>query len=205
MNDRTDSWDALSARWQTSSDNAPAADLGQLIAVRQRRGTLRLWAVAALEFLVVVGIVAFTVSRLRDGATPLECVHLVSVWVVVAVTVAFAIRNRRGLWRPSSESTVEYLSLCELRAKRKLRTARFVLQLISVQATWIFGLLVWNALQRPDSSRLLAEAGLLVAVLIVYVSWALWFRHRAHRELESTRLLRHALDAATPVDSSRLL
>ncbi len=198
MTDGTDPWDALSANWQGNEDTGPTGDVARVVESRQRRGTLRLWLVAALEVLIVGAVVVLTATTLRRGPNTIEIVHLIAVWVVLVVALRFAIKNRRGLWRPNGESTIDYLSLCEERARRKLRTARFVLQLVLAQTVMVLALLAWKAGRTGGLSSLFSDTALAAVVLAGYIGWAVWFRSRAQGELAWATDLRRSIADAKP-------
>lgn len=193
MMNSSDPWDGLAASWKEAGNTAPTGDLARTVESRQRRGTQRLWLIAGLETLIVAGIVVFTATTLLRGPNTFEIVYLIALWVVLVVALGFAIENRRGLWRPDGESTADYLSLCEERARRKLRTAHFVLQLVLVQTIFVLALAGWKAMRAGGVSGLLADAALLGAAVTAYTGWALWFRGRARRELVWVADLRRAI------------
>jgi hypothetical protein len=131
--------------------------------------------VVAGEVLLTAGLIAWTVSvLLSDGPTSSRTVlWLAAAWLTWTVVTGFATWNRWGSWEASTESTRAYLALSEERARRRVRSAGFVLGFAALVAA------VALVLGYADLTGL--------ALLGLYAAWAIWYRQRARRELEEIR------------------
>ena len=204
MTSNQDAWSRLSEQWQGEVD-APGEAIAAQVAASHRRATRRLWGVVLIEFLVVLAVATWTAALLWRGPRPGDAAFLGFSWFVVAVAVAFSWWNRRGIWHPTGVSTADYLALCEARATRKLRTARFVVLFVLALAT----VTLLGAILRPSQTvdALLGQAAVLATLVSGYLAWAIWFRGRARREQRWVQTLReqlHAADEETDELSTRL-
>jgi len=165
--------DPLTAIWR--SEPSPAGvDLDDLRseAARRRR---KMVLVVVGEVLLTAGLIAWTVAvLLSDGPTSSRTVlWLAAAWLTWTVVAGFATWNRWGSWAATTESTRAYLALSEERARRRMRSAGFVLGLAAVVAAVALAL---------------GYDGLTGLVLLgLYAAWAIWYRHRARRDLDGIR------------------
>ncbi|NKB86962.1 MAG: hypothetical protein GKS06_01905 [Acidobacteria bacterium] len=192
MNERMDSWDSLAERWRSGSD-APALDLQKRVRAAHLWSNARLWGVVALEVFIVLTFVAWTINQLQGPLSNADVSHLLFAWVTVLVSLVFAIRNRRGIWTASGETTADFLALCERRAERKLQTARFVARF--TVALWVasVALSTWEAWYCEAWPFLPGSVAFFTLFLAIYLRWAGWFRRRAGRELVGVQKLRAEL------------
>lgn len=187
----TDPWETLSSTWR--EEPAPETDLRDVVRARTRRATLRLWASVAVEVAIVTMVLALTVVTLEEGLTPYRTLLLAAVWATTIAALIFTVRNRRGTWRVSGDSTRDFLALAERRARGKLRTARFALWLLAAQLPVHLLLLGWRVSRWSDPGGLAAELLTLAVVFGSYALWSLWFRRRALAELSWVTELRDVL------------
>jgi hypothetical protein len=129
-----DEWVGLRTKWRGEPTTPRSADA--LVRLRQRvhRHDNRMRLVIATEVALTVFVIAVAWSSLMHpsgrGVLP-----AIATFVLIVACWAFAIWNRRGSWRPLSESTSEYLRLSRVRARagqRSIRFARLVLGLALV-------------------------------------------------------------------------
>jgi len=187
-----DAWEDLAEDWARSADPVPG-NAQRLLVRRLRRATTRLWATVALEITIVAAVAGWTAYLWPDLTGIRGQVALAGAWVVVVVAVSFSFLNRRGIWWPAGNTTAAYLELCEERARRKLRTARFVATFVVVLLTLCMAslwLLEWRHGSLAAATRDLAT---LLVLAAVYLAWSWWFRGRARAELELVRGLRDDL------------
>lgn len=173
INEQADPVDPLKAIW---AGEQPPARVGvedlRVEAARQRRGML---LVVAGEVVVTVGLIALSLVLVAsDGPiSPGTVTLLATLWLTWLVAAGFAMWNRWGMWKPAAETARSYLALLEERARRRGRVANFVLGLISVHLVVVL---------------ILGEVrGIGLAVVALYAAWAVWYRRKAHCELEAIR------------------
>lgn len=190
MTDRNETWDRLSETWRQDRAPAGASDLAGLVRAREARARWRMWGVIAMEVVVVAMVVVFTATTIARGLDPFDYVHLAAAWATVVAALTFTVRNRRGIWRPAADTTLAFLATAEERARRKLRTARFAIQLTAAQSALVVVLILVRLGRVGHPEQVLGDVLFLLGVVAVYVGWALWFRRRAIRELDEVRALR---------------
>lgn len=188
--ERDNGWEELGRLWRQAGDAAPSARSLRL-ALRRRQWLLA--GIVAGEVAVTGLLVAATLWRVRLGLDAFWWTWLVLVWASWATAAVFAVRNRRGVWRPAERSTRACLELFLERARRQGRTARFVLALVAGEGLAVAGLFLWGGVRGGTRQ---GAWGLLAALCTLYAVWALWFGRRAAREERRLRGLLAAWDAS---------
>jgi Kef-type K+ transport system membrane component KefB len=179
-----DEWADLAAEWQRTPHDR--ARLVAELARKVRRHRRRMLAVLACEVLITLLALGASVQLVRAGDSR-ALVAATWCWLLVTVSWAFALWNRRGTWRPVAEHTRAYLELSFERCRRQLRAVRFVLAMVLVQfpllALWVAA----RASAAPGGAhgrRALLANGFLLLLLAGYLGWAIWFRGRTRREIK---------------------
>jgi hypothetical protein len=177
-------WSAWREAWVSErAANRPvgreAAEPAELAVLRRRldRQRRRQIAVAAVEWLGALALVAVTVAMLRGGAAAWQIVWLATLWAFTAVAGGFAWWNRRATWRAAGAAVEDAVRLARLRAERQLRTVRFVLLLFAAEVVVVVAQLAWFDRLLPVAFAALGAAGIAIAL------WCAVTRRRLRREL----------------------
>jgi uncharacterized membrane protein len=173
-------WQTVGVTWRT--DEHRALPLRERVAQRVHRQSRRLRIILACEiaFTIVMLVIAFTIvarnAELTLRLSAIVLLYTAGVW-------AFALWNRRGVWRPFGETTAEFVQLLRVRAERRIRSARFT-QVVMGLALLLFGRDVAMAWSAGFASTL--QRGLLMffgLYSIGIVAWSIWYERKARREL----------------------
>jgi uncharacterized membrane protein len=173
-------WQTVGVTWRT--DEHRALPLRERVAQRVHRQSRRLRIILACEiaFTIVMLVIAFTIvarnAELTLRLSAIVLLYTAGVW-------AFALWNRRGVWRPFGETTAEFVQLLRVRAERRIRSARFT-QVVMGLALLLFGRDVATAWSAGFASTL--QRGLLMffgLYSIGIVAWSIWYERKARREL----------------------
>jgi len=128
-------WDELEASWRggetARADSTAAIDE---LGARVRRQSRSLRLVALAETLVSVVFLAVAARMvIAPGAGLFEWITAIGIALVVAIAGAFALVNRRGLWRSVAQTPEAYLDLLRRRSSARLRSLRFALWLLLLE------------------------------------------------------------------------
>lgn len=167
--------DELREIWRRGDDPVSPPAIRRAV----RRQQWRLAGVVLGELAVTVIVVAATLWRIDRGLDGFWWTWLAVLWASWLAALGFTAWNRRGVWRADGRSTRAYLALLLERARRRQRTARFVLVLLGCEAAAVACLLVRGGVRGT------ARGGawvLLAAICAVYAAWALNYGSRARRE-----------------------
>ncbi|HVS66141.1 MAG TPA: hypothetical protein VMT85_21865 [Thermoanaerobaculia bacterium] len=120
-------WDELEASWRggetARADSTTAIDE---LGARVRRQSRSLRLVALSETLVSVAFLAVAARMVAaPGAGLFEWITAIGIALVVAIAGAFALVNRRGMWRSVAQTPEAYLDLLRRRSAARLRSLRF--------------------------------------------------------------------------------
>ncbi|MGE0439960.1 MAG: hypothetical protein AB7L66_22460 [Gemmatimonadales bacterium] len=162
-----DTWRELEAGTDSAAGLRSAID----------RGTRRLRLIRWLEAVTTVTVLALFLAR--AGILPAPARWWWSGFVVVHVILVygFTIVNRRGVWTPLGESTLDYLRLARLRVVRARRSAAFAAGTLVIEGGLMLALL--RAPGWPPSPLVVAVA----LVLLGSATAALGYRGWKGREL----------------------
>jgi len=173
-------WQTVGITWRT--DEHRALPLRERVAQRVHRQSRRLRLILAGEiaFTMVMLVMAFTIiARENEGTLRLSAIVL----LYTAATWAFALWNRRGVWRPYGETTAEFIQLLRVRAQRRIRSARFT-QVVMGLTVLLFGRYVATAWSVAFDSTLQRTVWVLFGLYSVgLVAWSIWYERRARREV----------------------
>lgn len=187
-------WDELGGAWRTETAERPE---WRRIGARVRRQTLGMWLVAGLEAALTLVLLWWSVELVRAGVDLFETALVATLWAFWVIAAVFAYGNRRGAWRAAGESTRAYLEIALDRARRRRRTARFVVWLLAAEVVAFLALLAWRATISPlATGTVFGALALLAALSAVYLAWSIWTRRRAGREIETLSRVLEELERA---------
>lgn len=171
-------WTELIEDW---SRNQPEVRPEVLRARIDRERRRMVWMVAgevALSVVVCAGAVYALVRFPSDWTRMLA----LDIALILAATWAFAIWNRRGIWRPLGETTDAFIRLARLRCRRKLQALRFAMVVFVAQLVFVG---VWRAWGLGDAPfvRTNALTAVPILVVVVFVGVLIHARRRATEEL----------------------
>jgi hypothetical protein len=166
-------WTSLSTLWTSSQEPVDAGVLHRVVRAH-RRGLL---AATAGELLLTIAFAWLSYAVLRDGIELWTIVWVTTLWIFMAVAIAFAWWNRRGTWRALGDSVAEYVRLTRVRAERQRRSILFGLALFAAEVLAVVAQLQWFDRLTPFALLLLGVAAILVA------GWAVLMQRKIARDL----------------------
>lgn len=182
MSRDVDRWADLTTAWRSDASEPPSCR--QAIRAGVRRQTLAMWLVAGMELLLTVGLVWWSSGVLAAETDAWTISLLVTLWTFWAVAVGYAYWNRRGGWRAEEETTLAYLRVSMGRARRLLRTSRFVLWLLAAEVVAVGIFWAWRDVVAPvDAESMILAIALVGMVSAVCIAWSVWAGQRARRLL----------------------
>jgi hypothetical protein len=180
-----------------AAERAPAA-----IRDRVRRRSRRLVLLTAGERLLAAAAIVFLWRFARALGTPLDLFTLTAFAALAELAFAFSLWNRRGVWRPSAESTAAYLALERERCRRSRRSIQAGWVLLAVEVAlfvpWIAHRLHAGA-RAPGLARYLAAYGYLAAVAGATAIVLLALARRRAREERELEAIQVSLEEEVPV------
>lgn len=152
------------AQWQATGDPLPAAEREALRRrVRWRSRGLKL--LAAGEALFAAGCLAALGRVAATSPHAVDAVVMAGLALLVVAALAFALRNRRGIWQAQSETTAALLTLSLARCRRRRRGLSFGWGLLTAEVVlfipWIWLHLAARAGGSPEPAALLRAYGFL--------------------------------------------
>jgi hypothetical protein len=191
MTTRERDWDGWIAGWRVGDDPPPRIDVNELRR-RAARYRWRLIGVVVLEVVTSILTLAFVTFASIQCPFGYSGLWIAAIWIYAALVAAYAIRQRRGIWRPAAESTEAFIDLTRRRLVHQLRTTALVLAFTIVIGFAVATRVVWEITQRPGHSTDSARTGTwiaAVALLTVYAAGSLWVRRRAKYQLRQVDAL----------------
>jgi hypothetical protein len=186
-------WDTLVEDWQSSNVETPPVSLTEL----RRRvygQNIRLTMIVSLEILISIGIIAFCMQLWSEYPRSDTLIGIFGIWGFLAFTWGFALWNRHGIWQAESQTTQGLIELLYQRAVRQLRTARYCVWLLISEVLFISFWVWWKPPYDTPIFVITESAalrwGIIFTVVIGYIIWIIWFRHRALSELDRLSPLR---------------
>ncbi|HEV7671600.1 MAG TPA: hypothetical protein VGS22_24025 [Thermoanaerobaculia bacterium] len=166
---------------------AAAGRSDPLAALRRRllRRTLGLVLLTAGEIVFSAGILTLLAAAARRTPTPLDLAAFASLALLAIGAQAWALWNRRGLWRAHGESALVFVDFSILRCRRRLRSVRFGVGLLAAE-TLVF--LFWFFLNPAAWSGF--ALGLLAACVAVTALVLALFARYSRAELDALSKLR---------------
>ena len=169
-------WQQLERVWNEPDPGTDArvAALHRAVGGQARRLRLVLAAELALTIVAVVSL-AWVWSRVPGPRTALI---IAAALAHTAVIWGFAIRNRRGHWKPVADTLRDAVRVRRAHYRRRLAVFRFVTWLAAIEGTLLVLVLVITDVKPLPILFSLAWLG--GAVL-----WTVWDGKRVRRELEA--------------------
>ena len=186
-------WQAVGVTWRT--DEHRVLPLSDRIAQRVHRQSRRLRMILAGEIVLTIAmlIMSFTIVARGNGAGTLRVGAVVLLYT--AAVWAFALWNRRGVWRPYAETTAEFVQLLRVRAERRIRSARFT-QVVMGLTVILFGREVATTWRAGFASTLERGVWMLFGLYSVgIVAWSIWYERKARREVRELAAFQRQLGA----------
>lgn len=158
-----DDWSQLGIAWRAREMSPPVDALRR----RVRAQTRRLYGLVMVEALVTItAVIAIVATLIRSNDLESRLIAAGLGLFTVAVC-GFAIRNRRGIWRATGDTTAAYLALERDRLLRRIASARFAWR-VSVAG---LGPLIALLITRVARSGWSPEALIILAGSIYLVGW----------------------------------
>lgn len=186
-------WQAVGATWRT--DEHRALDVSERLAQRVHRQSRRLRTIVAIEIALtlVTLVLSFTIVARYNAAGTLRVGGMVLLYT--AAVWAFALWNRRGVWRPYGETTADFVHLLRVRAERRIRSARFT-QIVIGLAVILVGREVAAAWRAGSGNAWERGAWIAFAAYAVgMVTWSIWYERKARREVRELNDFQRQLGA----------
>ncbi len=194
MTTRRDDWDVLAASWRTMPTTPrPPHQLETLRATARRRGH-GLLVLVVVEVCLTVAVLAFVVELLLRERSRMSWVAAACAVVMTIVVWSFTTWNRRGIWRPLSESTSEYLRLSRQRIVAGRRTLRFVrvstVLYVAAYGPWFLYRASRLTLSDGEVFRWVAAAAYGAGLVL----WSAWYQRRLSDDLAQIQAMETSLD-----------
>ena len=119
--DLDSAWVAAGITWRTDEHQAPMLQLARRVRIQSESSQLILAGEIVLT-LLMLGASGAALMR-QGGAGALRVGAMVLLYT--AAIRAFTLWNRRGVWAPYGETTLDFVTLLRIRAQRRIRSAWF--------------------------------------------------------------------------------
>ena len=188
--------DAEWERWQ--EDFRAMEEPPEAVALRRhvRRHGRLLRLLLGLEIAVAVASVAGPLAWIAVAPAPWKWVWAAILWGFAAVSILFAVINRRGTWGPADRSLTAQLDLTELRCRRQRRTLRFLLLLVPCEAAAVLAILAWV---KPGS--MIKAGAVLAGVALATAIGSVILYRQTRRRLAQVAAIRRDLASAADADA----
>lgn len=132
--------------------------------------------------IAAIGVTVLAMRRMDPGN---GAVFLAGILLYIAVVWTFAVWNRRGTWRPLTETVEGFVAVSVLRCRRGLRSVTFALTVVLAQALLTAGWVVVLAVQNGPAgfSRAMPILTATLSIGPIYLIWAIWYRRLMLRRL----------------------
>lgn len=198
---RDPEWRDLMEDWQAEERTAPPApplseELRHRIRRKARLHSYGLIAIAAGEALTILVCLGYMLLEVLEKPEPVRIVGLAGMALFFAFALVFSLRNRRGTWWHSGETTRDFVELSCVRCRRKLRTLRFCPWLLAAELLFVIPWAIWAFLSKPKMPPVgdwLLVFGYLAVASGAMLAWSAWYGRRVRRELAELEELRRSL------------
>ena len=182
--------------WRDDAPPGAEARAAILRHVRRRSRTLAL--VTAGDLVVTILLLGLFGALLARAREPETIAVLVAGGLLAVSALGLATWNRRGIWRPSAETTEAFLEISLLRCRRSLRAVRYSYGIMVVEALLLVPWLVIGILRRPDTRPFGWNPYLFYGALLALIFGAMllgcrWYARRVRRERQVLREARRDL------------
>lgn len=190
-------WDALVEDWQGGHADIPTVSVEDM-QQKVRRQQTRLIATTMVEVAISAGMIGWTVMLLRQGLKFIPFFISMVVWAFLAAAWSFTLWNRRGFWRPQTDTLQQMVELLYERCQRRLEMVSFSLTLICVLVPFLMACSVMvyytDSHAAEQVTRYLLSWGIGALYLLGCVIWLLRYRRRVQREIEALEPMRRIED-----------
>ncbi|MEM7354145.1 MAG: hypothetical protein AAF657_25300 [Acidobacteriota bacterium] len=185
-------WLDLADDWQADDESAPPAPIPADIRRRVQRFSWGLYAWTVFEALSLAAILAFATSLPLKRPELLEITTALTVWLLIGVGMGFTLWNRRGTWRPASQTTRAFVELAHERTVRQLRGIRFAWWLLAVEVALFTPWILWVVHSKPEKQARIPEIywtsyGLLAGLTSLSAFFLWGYRRHVQRQHVKTR------------------
>lgn len=170
--DADDDWQDLSDEWQAVPAAVDVAQLRRRVRAQSRR--MR-WTLAG-EVLLTLAAMAYLGAAARVADSWDSWVIIGGLTIFTVVIWVFTLRNRRGVWRATSDSLEACQALEIARRQRRLAEATFTrrLSLVSLVPLAVVAVVRWRDMETLGASRVVVcIAAMLYLIVCAAWSWRL--------------------------------
>lgn len=176
--------------WRIAWKSPAAAETARPFNVRQEghRQERNLRIMHIMELGLAVILIAFVGFFLQHNFSAEVLIWAIVVWTTTLAATAFSVWNWRLLWRTTSQSIAEYITIYQRRSLATLRAVRFGLWLLVIQILIVVPWFTWDLYRGAMSiPRFWVGMGLLVLIATGLLVMLLRFRKNALLELAQVR------------------
>ena len=140
------------------------------------------------RFVLLFPAAVAAVTTIGVAASPLARWGLFAVvlWLIVGFTWFFTVRNRRGVWAPTTETTAAYLELSVERCRRRLKDFR-VGRVMAVLVTVVVLLGNYAGLKSEGALKTAAGYWTMAGTYLLTVAVVAFVMVRANKNREKTK------------------
>jgi hypothetical protein len=184
--ERDPEWESWTAAWNQGDGEAAAELLRRQVERRRRRDIVQ----SVLDTALAVGITATSAWFAWRDPQPWRVAWAATIAAFFAAALLLALWNRRGTFRPASQSLRGFLDLSALHARRTLRLLRFLPWFLAAESIAVLALL-----RIYGSPGAVTRGALLLAAVFAGLGlrWR-WLRRRTRDELATLAAARRELD-----------
>ncbi|HWM91556.1 MAG TPA: hypothetical protein VN493_12390 [Thermoanaerobaculia bacterium] len=188
MNAMDHEWRDLMADWQSEPEEAVSSPLSEETRKRIRRKVQRHghWMVL-LTLSELTGCAAMLVWIWKESLEQpraIGTVGFVGTVILIVVALAFSFWNRRGTWKPATESTRTFVELSLERQRRKLAALRFCPWFLALELAFLIPWSIWALVSQPSEPwRWLFAFGWMAGMSALMLAWWAWYKRKTLREM----------------------
>lgn len=184
-------WEAAGVTWRTDEHQNTMLQLARRVRIQSDQLQLILAGEVVLT-LLMLGASGAVIMR-QGGAGALRVGAMVLLYT--AAIWAFTLWNRRGVWAPYGETTLDFLALLRVRAQRRIQSAWFS-QIVICLAMVVMAREI-AAAWREGEVRSVDWVWIgLSAYSVAVIVWGVWTWRRARREIRDLDALEQGLSSS---------
>lgn len=166
--------------WRSRGGSLAVAQLR----VRAARETRRMLWSTTVQLLLTVAALMLVGRVLMEHLGALHAAWGAGIVLLLVATWWLTLVNRRGVWRPYTETTKAFLDLARERCKRRLAMARVLLWIACANLALTAGVVWWQvaAAGAPTHWADRTTAALAVVLVATAATWAARTRRSVERE-----------------------
>ncbi len=198
MSAQIDEMERWSADWRSTAPE-PARPLTSVRA-RFRRYV----ALAVANWMIGLFMVVVTTALAWGSGRPELTAAAIATWVFALLATLADLVYRRGTWRSTSRTVLEFLDLAHRRLEAQLRGVRFGFNLLALQTIFFSVWIPWVLRADPSSGLwdYLRAFGFLAAMVTIFAFGLASLRKNRRRQLDQVGDLRAELRANSVSDES---